>query len=93
MGSDESHFNVSIGSDAQSHKTVSTNHSLFEERGEPKRYGTEVLPLTSLTNALPLGQTGSQHDRRACLLFITFVNAAVGWKHSKSIGLPRCSPS
>ena len=40
MGSDESH---------QSHKTVSTNHNLFEEKGEPKRYRTEVLPLTSLT--------------------------------------------
>ena len=53
MGSDESHFNVSVGSDGQSdgqrHKTVSTNHNLFEEKGEPKRYGTEVLPLTSLT--------------------------------------------
>ena len=50
MGSDESHFNVSVGSDGQSHKTVSTNHNLFED-GEPKRYRTEVLPL---------GQTGSQ---------------------------------
>ena len=40
---------VSVGSDGQSHKTVSTNHNLFEERGEPKRYRTEVLPLTSLT--------------------------------------------
>ena len=49
MGSDESHFNVSEGSDGQSHKTVSTNHNLFEEKGEPKRYRTEVLPLTSLT--------------------------------------------
>ena len=39
----------SIGSDGQSHKTVSTNHNLFEEKGEPKRYRTEVLPLTSLT--------------------------------------------
>ena len=48
MGSDESHFNVSIGSDGQSHKTVSTNHNLSEEKGEPKRYRTEVLPLTSL---------------------------------------------
>ena len=38
MGSDESHFNVSVGSDGQSHKTVSTNHDLFEEKGEPKRY-------------------------------------------------------
>ena len=38
MVSDESHFNVSVGSDGQSHKTVSTNHNLFEEKGEPKRY-------------------------------------------------------
>ena len=49
MGSEESHFNVSVGSDGQSHWTVSTNHSLSEEKGEPKRYRTEVLPLTSLT--------------------------------------------
>ena len=42
-------FNISVGSDGQSHKTVSTNHDLFEEKGEPKRYRTEVLPLTSLT--------------------------------------------
>ena len=48
MGSDESHFNVSVGSDGQSHKTVSTNYKLSEEKGEPKRYRTEVLPLTSL---------------------------------------------
>ena len=49
MGSDESHFNVSAESDGQSHKTVSTNHNLFEEKGEPKRYRIEVLPLTSPT--------------------------------------------
>ena len=49
MGSDESHFNVSVGSDGQSHKTVSTNHNLFEEKGEPMQYRTEVLTLTSLT--------------------------------------------
>ena len=48
MGSDESHLNVSVGSDGQSHKTVSTNHNHFEQRGEPKRNRTEVLPLTSL---------------------------------------------
>ena len=59
MGSDESQFNASVGNDGQSHKTVSTNHNLIEEKGEPKRYRTEVLPLTSLSNALPLGQTGS----------------------------------
>ena len=49
MGSDDSHFNVSVGIDGQSHKTVSTNHNLSEEKGEPKRYRTKVLPLTSLT--------------------------------------------
>ena len=49
MGSDESHFNVSVGSAGQSHRTVSTNHNLSEEKGEPKRYRTEVLPLTNLT--------------------------------------------
>ena len=49
VGSDESHFNVSVGSDGQSHGTVSSNHNRFEEKGEPKRYRTEVLPLTSLT--------------------------------------------
>ena len=27
---------------------LSTNHNLFDEKGEPKRYRTEVLPLTSL---------------------------------------------
>ena len=58
MGSDESHFNVSVGSDGHSHKTESTNHNLFEEKGEPKRYRTEVLPAYQ-PNALPLGQTGS----------------------------------
>ena len=28
MGSSESHFNVSVGSDGQSHETVSTNHNI-----------------------------------------------------------------
>ena len=60
VGSDESHFNLSVGSDGQSHKTVSTNHNLFEEKGEPKQYQTEVLPSAYQPNALPLGQTGSQ---------------------------------
>ena len=50
MGSDESHFNAPVGSDGQSHKTMSPNHNLFEEEGQPKRYRTEVLPLSSLTS-------------------------------------------
>ena len=49
MGSDESHFKVSVGCDGQIHKIVSTNHNLLEEKGELKRYRTMVLPLTSLT--------------------------------------------
>ena len=59
MGSDESHFNVSVGSDVQSHKAVYTNHNLSEEKGEPKRYRTEVLPLTSLT---PYRQAKPAHN-------------------------------
>ena len=56
MGSDESHFNVSVGSDGQSHMTLSTNHNLFEEKGEPKRYSNRG-PSAYQPNALPLGQT------------------------------------
>ena len=49
IGSDESHFNVSLIMRDKNHKTVSTNHSLFDEKGEPKRNGTEALLFTSLT--------------------------------------------
>ena len=49
VGSDARYFNVSVGSDGQSHKTVSTNHILSEKKGEPKRYRTGVLPPTNLT--------------------------------------------
>ena len=57
MGSDESHFNVSVGSDGQSHKTASTNHKLSEEKREPpKRNRAETLLIHQ-----PLGQTGSRY--------------------------------
>ena len=46
MSSDESHFNVSVGSDGQNHRDSPTNLKPFEEKGEPKRYRTQVLPLT-----------------------------------------------
>ena len=53
MGSDESHFNVSlIVRDKVTGQCPQT--TIFEEKGEPKRIRTEVLLLT-----LPLGQTGS----------------------------------
>ena len=48
MGSDESHFNVSLTvRDKATRQCPQT--TIFEEKGEPKVYRTEVLPLTSLT--------------------------------------------
>ena len=59
MSNNESHSNVSVGSGGQSHKTVSTtNHHLFEEKGEPKHKSNRG-PSAYQPNALPLGQTGS----------------------------------
>ena len=74
MGSDESHFNVSVGSDGQSHKTVSTNYNLFEEKGEPKRYRTEVLPLTSLT---PYRQAKPAHN--SCVFSCCLTSTEARW--------------
>ena len=42
-------FQCFINCEEQSHKTVSTNQNLLEEKGEPKRNRAEVLLLTSLT--------------------------------------------
>ena len=48
VGSDESHFNVSLTvRDKVTRQCPQT--TIFEEKGEPKRIRTEVLPLTSLT--------------------------------------------
>ena len=49
MGSDDSHFNVSLIVRDKSHKTVSTNHNLFEEKGEPQWNRAKALHLTGLT--------------------------------------------
>ena len=47
MGSDESHFNVSlIVRDKVTRQCPQT--TAFEETEEPRRYRTEVLPLASL---------------------------------------------
>ena len=56
VGSDESHFNVSLTvREKVTRQCPQTTTS--EEKREPKRIRTEVPLLTSL-NALPLGQTG-----------------------------------
>ena len=50
VGIDEIYFTVSLTvRDKVTIKTVSTNHNLFEEKGEPKRNPAEALLLTSLT--------------------------------------------
>ena len=66
MGGDESHFNVSlIVRDKVTRQCTQT--TTFEEKGEPKRYRTEVLPLTSLppyrwATPAPLRLTGDDDD-------------------------------
>ena len=60
MGSDESHsVNVSLIVRDKVTRQRPQNHNLFEEKGEPKRYRTEVLPLTSLT---PYRQAKPAHN-------------------------------
>ena len=53
MGSDESHFNVSLivrDKATVTNKTVSVRRpQFFEDKGEPKRIRTEIPLLTSLT--------------------------------------------
>ena len=80
IGSDESHFNVSVGSDGQSHKTVSTNHNLFEEKGEPKRYRTEG---PSAYQRLTASQTGSPG---LIIRQVRFYTGVVGLGSSKILG-------
>ena len=52
-------FNVSMGSDGQSHKTVSTNHNLFWRERRTEAVSNRG-PFAYQPNALPLGQTGSR---------------------------------
>ena len=58
MGSDESHFNVSVDSDGQSHKTSVHKPQPFwrERRAEAV---SNRGPSAYQPNALPLGQSGS----------------------------------
>ena len=42
VGSDESHFNVSVGSDGQSHKTVSTDHNFNSVQARRIKYSTST---------------------------------------------------
>ena len=48
MGSDESYFNVSLIVRDKLTRPCPQKTTTDEEKGEPKLYRTEVLPLTSL---------------------------------------------
>ena len=60
MGSDESHFNVSVGSDGQSQDSVHKPQPFWRERRAEAV--SNRGPSAYQPNALPLGQTGSQND-------------------------------
>ena len=66
MGSDESHFNVSLIV-WDSHKTVSTNHNFWREmRAEAvSNRGSSAYQPTALT----LGQTGSHNFHKKQIIF------------------------
>ena len=79
MGSDESHFNVSLSVRDKVTNTVSINLS-FEEKGKTKRNRTDALLLASLTltarpnrltnmtkQRLPYTQTMKKMRQLACL--------------------------
>ena len=61
---------------------MSTNRNLFEEKGEPKRHRTEVLPLTNPTPYrwakpvhpyITLGVEGIRYALQACQLRVATV--------------------
>ena len=60
MGSDESHFNVSVGNDVQSQDSVHKPQPFWRERRAEAV--SNRGPSAYQPNALPLGQTGSQYN-------------------------------
>ena len=73
MGSDESHFLMFHNCEGQSHKTVSTNHNLFEEKTEPEAESSRGS-FAHQPNAIPLDQSGSLRvDNDLKLKFIAFL--------------------
>ena len=60
--------------DKVSHKTVSTDDNLFEEKGVPKRYRTEVLPLTSLTSYRDGKPAHNNNTNKTLMIKVTVLN-------------------
>ena len=74
MGSDESHFNVSlVVRDNVTRQYPQT--TTFEEKEEPKRIRTEVLPLTSLKPVLNWANVCSpEHTSDTSTNYDSFLN-------------------
>ena len=64
MGSDESHFNVSVGSDGQSHKDSVHKPQPFRRELRAEEVSNRC-PSAYQPNALPLGQAGSVTAEKA----------------------------
>ena len=78
MGSDESHFNISEGSDGQSHKTVHKPQPFWRERR------AEAIsnrgPSAYQPNALPLGQTGSRETKQRSPSLVGYLSSGQDWR-------------
>ena len=89
--------------DKVTNKTVSTDHNLSEEKGEPKRYRTDVLPLTMYDDDVPLAEfiyleftrmPGRSYRRRLgslvvclCDVFRALINSLGFWFCTCALGL------
>ena len=88
VGSDESHFNVSVGSDGQSHRTVSTNHNHLKRKEsrsgiEPRSFRLPPCRLTARPNRPGLMTQRTQNPSYIgqcecavrCSFFLVFFNS------------------
>ena len=75
MGSDESHFNISVGTDGESHKTVHKPQPFWRERRA--KAVSNLGPSAYQPNALPLGQSGPETSQN--LWFYISLREGIFW--------------
>ena len=95
MGSDESHFNVSVGSDGQSQDSVHKPQPFWRERRAKAE--SNQGPSAYQPNALPLGQTGSVTDNHlslsnACTFYNDICVSGADRKHRSTVSLGLLRP-
>ena len=66
MGSDCSHFKVSLIVRDKVTRQCPQTTTFLKRKESRSGYRAEALPLTSLTNALPLGHTGPRKELNYC---------------------------